>query len=87
MIANVEGVKTVARKVRTSIALPANIVQIDADNKTFVWTVQDGKACKTPVTVGDNIGDNVMVTAGLNLGDKVIIEGQQKVSTGMPIKE
>ncbi len=87
MIANVEGVKTVARKVRTSIALPANIVQIDADNKPFVWTVQDGKACKTPVTVGDNIGDNVMVTAGLNLGDKVIIEGQQKVSTGMPIKE
>jgi len=87
MIANVEGVATVPRKVRTSIALPASVVQIDVDNQPFVWTVVDGKAQKTPVSLGGNAGNDVMITAGLNLGDKVIVEGQQKVSTGMKVKE
>lgn len=62
-------------------------MQIDADNKPFVWIVQDGKADKRMITVGDNSGDNVMVTAGLSTGDKVIVEGQQKVSTGMQVTE
>lgn len=87
MIANVEGVKTTPQKMRTSITLPANIIQIDADNKPFVWTVEGGKAVKTYVTLGDNAGNDVMITSGLTLGDKVIVEGQQKVSTGMLVKE
>ncbi len=87
MIANVEGVATTQHKTRTCVSLPATIVQIDADNKPFVWIVQDGKAEKRIITVGDNSGDNVMVTGGLNTGDKVIVEGQQKVSTGMQVTE
>lgn len=87
MIANVEGVATTQHKTRTCVSLPATIVQIDADNKPFVWIVQDGKAEKRIITVGDNSGDNVMVMGGLNTGDKVIVEGQQKVSTGMQVTE
>lgn len=87
MIAGVEGMASVAHKTRTCVSLPATIVQIDADNKPFVWIVQDGKAEKRMITVGENSGDNVMVTAGLSTGDKVIVEGQQKVSTGMQVTE
>lgn len=69
------------------IALPASVIQIDSDNHTFVWTVVDGKARKTFVTTGANIGDKVAVTSGLLLGERVIVEGQQKVSGGMAVKE
>ncbi len=70
-----------------TITLPANIIQIDADNKTFVWTVAEGKAQQTYITTGENIGDGVQITNGLKAGTKVICEGQQKVSNGMKVKE
>ncbi len=67
----------------STIFLPANIIQIDADNKRFVWCVKDGKAVKTYVTTGANAGENITITDGLTAGDEVITEGQQKVSSGM----
>lgn len=69
------------------VLLPANIIQINADNRTFVWTVRGGKANKTFVTVGGNIGDKVMVSSGLHSGDRVVVEGQQKISSGMNVEE
>ena len=69
-----------------AITLPAEIIQIDADNRPFVWTVVDGKAQRTYVTLGQNIGDNVQIAEGLKAGDKVIYEGQQKVSNGLEVK-
>ena len=68
------------------ITLPANIIQIDMDNHPFVWTVVNGKACKTSVEPGRNIGDNVQIISGLSYGSKVIVEGQQKVSNGTKVK-
>ena len=68
------------------ITLPANIIQIDIDNHPFVWTVVNGKARKTSVELGQNIGDNVQIVSGLSYGSKVIIEGQQKVSNGTKVK-
>lgn len=71
---------------RTSnILLPANVIQIDIDNQPFVWTVVDGKAKMTPVTLGQNIGENVLIAGGLQPNDEVIVEGQQKVSSGMKV--
>lgn len=87
MVATVQDVVTVTRKERITVAIPATIVQIDADNQPFVWTVVDGKAQKTPVSLGANVGNDVVITQGLNMGDKVIVEGQQKVSSGMQVKE
>lgn len=69
------------------ISLPANIVQIDADNQPFVWIVEGGKAHKALVTTSENIGDNVLIASGLKQGDKVIVEGGQKVSTDMKVVE
>ena len=70
----------------TTVTLPAEIIQIDADNRPFVWTVVDGKAQRTYVTLGQNIGDNVQIAGGLKVSDKVICEGQQKVSYGLEVK-
>lgn len=67
--------------------LPANIIQIAFDNTPFVWIVQNGKAKKVNVVLGDNVGENVIIRSGLQIGDQVIIEGQQKVSDGMKVKE
>ena len=68
------------------ITLPDNIIQIDMDNQPFVWTVVNGKARKTSVEPGQNIGDNVQIVSGLSYGSKVIVEGQQKVSNGTKVK-
>ena len=68
------------------ITLPAIIIQIDMDNQPFVWTVVNGKARKTSVEPGQNIGDNVQIVSGLSYGSKVIVEGQQKVSNGTKVK-
>lgn len=73
--------------VSPSIIIPANIIQLTSDNKTFIWTVKGNKAQKTYITIGENMTDGVRVENGLAMGDKVIIEGQQKISSGMTIKE
>lgn len=87
MIAEVATEGSASGSVAQQIALPAGLIQLDADNKTFVWTVAGGKAKKTYINIGENIGDKVAVTDGLRPGDKVITEGQQKVSTGMKVSE
>ena len=68
------------------VVIPANVVQMDYDNKTFVWTVRNGKACKVMITCGDFVDNDVVVKSGLGYGDKVIVEGQHKVSNGSAVK-
>ena len=76
-----------ARGTAGGVAIPAQVVQLAADNTTFVWEVVDGKACKTIIVLGDNAGNDVVVAGGLSRGDRIIVEGQQKVSQGMSVKE
>ena len=66
--------------------LPANIIQIDVDNRPFVWTVVGGVARKTSVMLGESVGDNVQIVGGLSSKDRIIVEGQQKVSNGMRVE-
>jgi len=73
--------------ISAGISLPANIIQVDIDNNPFVWTVKGGKAKKVYVVLGDDIGDRTMIESGLSHGERVIVEGQQKVSNGMKVKE
>lgn len=70
-----------------AVALPANVILIDTDNRTFVWTAVGGKAHKTYVEVGESVGSRVVINSGISAGDKVIVGGQQKVSEGIKIAE
>ena len=69
-----------------AFTLPANIIQIDVDNRPFVWTVVGRVARKTSVMLGESVGDNVQIVGGLSSKDRIIVEGQQKVSNGMRVE-
>lgn len=80
-------VYTTTTSQEQSISIPANVIQIDIDNKPFVWTVKRGKAHKQSVLLGENIGENVTIKSGLYKGQQIIVEGQQKVSNGTSVSE
>lgn len=67
--------KTDYEQGERAIFLPANIVQIDADNRTFVWIAVGGKAKKAYITTGEENAQGVMVLTGLSDGDEVIVSG------------
>lgn len=87
MIAEVVARGKAAAPEAASVALPAGIVQLSSDNRTFVWTVSGGKARKTFIDIAGNAGDKVLVSGGLRSGDRVITQGAQKVSSGMAVTE
>lgn len=65
--------------------IPADIVQLDEKNTTFVWTVKNGKAHKQEISCGEYRVDGVTVLYGLSPNDSIIIEGQQKVCEGTEV--
>lgn len=65
--------------------IPANVVQLDERNRTFVWVMESGKATKRVIDCGEFTASGVTVASGLREGDNVIVEGQQKVCEGTPV--
>ncbi len=65
--------------------LPAGVVQLDEQNRTFVWVVKGGKARRRAVTCGRYVAEGVEVRSGLSAADSVIVEGQQKVCEGTEV--
>ena len=70
----------------TGVFVPANLVQLDGNNKTFVWVVNGGKALKREITINNETAQGVQVSGGLSAGDHIIVAGQQKVSNGMKVE-
>jgi RND family efflux transporter MFP subunit len=54
---------------------------------TFVFTVEDGKAKKKKVELGEFISNGVIVKDGLNGDEKIIIEGQQYLREGESVND
>lgn len=72
------------RRGETSVFVPAKVVQLNPDNKMFVWIVKNGKATKRFINFISDTSQGVRVSGGLEPGDQLIVEGQQKVSEGTP---
>ena len=70
----------------TGVFVPANLIQLDSDNKTFVWVVNGGKAAKREITISGETAQGAQVGGGLSAGDQLIVAGQQKVSNGMKVE-
>ena len=70
----------------TGVFVPANLVQLDSNNKTFVWVVNGGKAVKREIIISDETAQGAQVGGGLAAGDQLIVAGQQKVSNGMKVE-
>ena len=69
------------------IILPFNLVQMDWDNRPFVWKSINNVAHKQYITLGENYPKGVQVLSGLSIEDEIITVGQQKVSQGMKISK
>lgn len=67
--------------------VPAPIVQLDDENRTFVWTVKNRCAEKRFIDCKEFTAEGVVVSQGLKEGDVVVIEGQQKVCQGIEVME
>lgn len=68
------------------LVIPVECVQLDADNRRFVWIVQGGEAYQRYITIGDFTDNGVIINSGLVSGDELITGGAQKVSDGMKVK-
>ena len=53
----------------------------------FVMQKQNGMAVahRTPVVLGDTVGNNYSIVSGLSVGDRVIVTGTQFLVDGMPV--
>lgn len=70
----------VAEESLDTIVLPGHAVQLDEQNRTFVWIADDSRAARRFVECGVPTAHGVTIRSGLNPGDEVLVEGQQKVS-------
>ncbi len=70
------------RRGQTSVFVPADVVQLNEDNRYFVWVVSNGKATKRFINFVADTSQGVRVNGGLQPGDLLITDGQQKVSEG-----
>ncbi|MCR4852789.1 MAG: efflux RND transporter periplasmic adaptor subunit [Prevotella sp.] len=78
----VDGLKSSER-----MNVPITSIQKNAKGESFVWTIKEGKAHRTPVTTGRASGNRIAIEGGLNEGDQVVTEGYQKLSEGTEIKK
>lgn len=85
MIANVTLRTGAGSDAPAAITLPVRSVQQDASGTHFVWTVADGKAHRTTVTLGATTADRIVIATGLKGGEHVITKGYQKVGEGSAV--
>jgi hypothetical protein len=56
------------------------------EDKRFVYTVADGRARRTPVTVGVDDGKMAEITSGLTRASQVVLVGRDTLVDGAPVK-
>ena len=66
-------------RMGTLRVIPAHIVQLDEQNRSFVWVNAEGKASKRIIQCGGFTSEGVVVLSGLEESEEIIVEGQQKV--------
>ncbi|KFF10958.1 RND transporter [Chryseobacterium soli] len=66
------------------ILLPIASTRIIQD-KTFVFTIKEGKAAQLPIEVSGKAGDHFIVSKGLKAGDQYIVTGFDRLQPGTPV--
>jgi len=77
-------VKLELERKREALLLPVQAVLVEKAG-TSVFTLADGKARKTPVTLGFNDGVKVEMAGGVQSGQAVILLGKQALNDGQPV--
>lgn len=85
----VEGVTPSAEagtSIPAAIILPPQAVVLDFDNTSYVWVKKSGVARRVKVNVGGLDSRGIIIDGGLAASDSVIVEGQQKLSSGLKVE-
>lgn len=69
-----------------SITIPKTAVR-EADGKSVVWIVRDGRAERRAITVAAKGGDEVTIAAGLSGGERVVVEGAESLVEAARVME
>ncbi len=67
------------------IVLPPQAVVLDWDNNSYVWVKKNGVAQRQKVNAGGLDSRGIIITGGIAPTDSVIVEGQQKLSSGLKV--
>ena len=77
-------VKLELERKHDALLLPVPALLVEKAG-TSVFTVADGKARKTPVTLGFNDGVNAEIAGGLTADQPVILLGKQALNDGQAV--
>jgi RND family efflux transporter MFP subunit len=78
-------VKIGVEKHPEAMVIPAEALVMEKA-AAFVFKLVDGKAKKTPVTIGFNDGTNVELLKGAEMTDGIIIAGKLTLADGQPVQ-
>ena len=86
MVASVQFGASWVQMGAQQLSAPVTSVQKRADGTLFVWTIdKDSLAHRTPVGIGETIGNRVAIMNGVAGGQRIVIEGYQKLSEGTKV--
>jgi membrane fusion protein (multidrug efflux system) len=74
-----------AKTLEGAVVVPQRAVMEVQGSYQLAIVDPDGKAEIRPVKVGPRVGIDWVITSGLKAGEKVIVEGIQKVKSGVPV--
>jgi RND family efflux transporter MFP subunit len=83
----------VAFRSRAGQAAPARRIAVpktalkQAGGQDFLWVVQEGKARRRPVTVGERRENEAAIAAGLQDGEKIVVGGPDSLREGARLQE
>ncbi len=70
-----------AQETTPRVAVPASAV-VDREGGPAVFVIKDGKAVRTPVTLGEIMGDMRAIAQGLEIGQRVVLSPPAKLQNG-----
>lgn len=75
----------VTHKVEKILIVPRRAV-VEAPEGNFIYSIQVGKAVKSPVTIGQDMGNGeVEIQTNIRIDDPVILSGQASLKEGTPV--
>ncbi len=82
----VDGASPAADKTQhAEIVLPPQAIVLGWDNESYVWVKENGRAVRKKVATGGLDSRGIIVNGGIAPTDSVIVEGQQKLSSGLEV--
>lgn len=75
---------SISSEGRQAIMVPASAVLNDNTGNS-VYIVQNGKAKKVSVNIGEMTSTSFEITSGLKVGDELVVQGQELLSDNVPV--